>query len=582
MNFFQLSRLTILTTLFCLTQSCVDKPTQKLTVASKSASSKSLHDHCKEFIGDPHVEKISDNVFVAIGFDLANTILIKTTAGNVVIDAGISPKTSSKTREALAKFAPGRTHTLIMTHSHIDHVGGASAWVDGKTDIWATDKFPAHFLKQYSVFQPVEALRAKRQYGFDISHDLVPCTGIGPTPNISAAINSGARLPTKTFSGIKKLEIGGVAIELQEAPGETHDQLLVWLPKQKILMPGDNFYRAFPNLYTIRGTSPRPVGQWIESLDLMRRLEPEIVLPSHTKPVLGSTEVQTALRQYRDGIQWVYSSTVRGTNQELPIEQIIKNAALPPELANSPYLKEYYGQVDWSVRGILSSNLGWFDGNAANLYALSPAEAAQQEIELMGGYKKVLRTASKANKKGEYQWAVHLLNKLRLAEPDHKRSKTTDEQLSLAYQELGESQANSNGRAYLLQSAHEILNGQEDPLQPNPDEGILDSIPLETFMKRMSYRIKPDADRALNESVVIHFTDTGTKYFVTIRNGIAEIALNKPFPGSAEPIAEMRVTSKTWRQVALKKISPVKAIATGEIEIDGKISYANFMRNFQL
>jgi alkyl sulfatase BDS1-like metallo-beta-lactamase superfamily hydrolase len=45
--------------------------------------------------------------------------------------------------------------------------------------------------------------------------------------------------------------------ELVEAHGETHDQLFIWLPRQRVLMPGDNYYRAFPNLYTIRGTTPR-------------------------------------------------------------------------------------------------------------------------------------------------------------------------------------------------------------------------------------------------------------------------------------------------------------------------------------
>jgi len=46
-----------------------------------------------------------------------------------------------------------------------------------------------------------------------------------------------------------------------------------------VLMPGDNFYKTFPNLYTIRGTAYRDVTQWVDSLDKMRRLHPEHLAP---------------------------------------------------------------------------------------------------------------------------------------------------------------------------------------------------------------------------------------------------------------------------------------------------------------
>lgn len=52
-------------------------------------------------------------------------------------------------------------------------------------------------------------------------------------------------------------QVGEEVFELVEAHGETHDQLFVWLPRQKALLPGDNYYQSFPNLYTIRGTSAR-------------------------------------------------------------------------------------------------------------------------------------------------------------------------------------------------------------------------------------------------------------------------------------------------------------------------------------
>lgn len=38
---------------------------------------------------------------------------------------------------------------------------------------------------------------------------------------------------------------GGVIFELYHAPGETVDQLIVWLPQERTLLPADLFYAGF-------------------------------------------------------------------------------------------------------------------------------------------------------------------------------------------------------------------------------------------------------------------------------------------------------------------------------------------------
>ena len=68
-------------------------------------------------------------------------------------------------------------------------------------------------------------------------------------------------------------------------------QMGVWIPSKKVFLPGDDFYKTFPNLYAIRGTVPRSVIAWIESLDKMRCLNPEYLVPSHTRPIFGQKEV---------------------------------------------------------------------------------------------------------------------------------------------------------------------------------------------------------------------------------------------------------------------------------------------------
>ena len=77
--------------------------------------------HCKAYIGDPRImEIIDDRVYLAIGYDLANTILIKTSEGNVVIDVSMNPKRARQVRDDLeAQAGKDFIHTIIYTHSHV-------------------------------------------------------------------------------------------------------------------------------------------------------------------------------------------------------------------------------------------------------------------------------------------------------------------------------------------------------------------------------------------------------------------------------------------------------------------------------
>ena len=261
--------------------------------------------HC-ELIGPARVEQISEHVWAAIGYDLANEILIHTPEGNVIVDTLMSPKRGEAARKALLASAPGGPiKAIIYTHSHIDHIGGASIWMDDNPQIWAAANFVEYFYKQYQVFLPRDnprqaSVRRPCLIGrSSLQRHRPPYRYQGRTGG------AGIRLPTQTFSGSKALSFGGVTIEMMEAPGETPDQLIVWIPQDRTVIAADDFYGAFPNLYTIRGTTPRPVDDWIRSIDKIRGLKPEHLVPCHTIPVKGEKEINTTLTNYRDAIQWV-------------------------------------------------------------------------------------------------------------------------------------------------------------------------------------------------------------------------------------------------------------------------------------
>lgn len=541
-----------------------------------------LTQHCRDSIGEPRVIEVTPNLFVAVGYDLANTIVLKTPHGNVVIDAMMSPERAREAKAELAKKAPGPTKALIYTHSHVDHIGGASVWLDEGTEIWATERFRDHFIKQYGVFQHAERVRGIRQFARHIPEESLACSALGRRPDFTKTVGGGIRLPTKTFSGKTSFEVGGVTVELVEAHGETDDQLFVWIPSEKALMPGDNYYQAFPNLYTIRGTRPRPVDAWISSLDSMRVRQPEHLLPSHTIPVSGAQNVQQRLTDYRDAIAWVRNHVVQSANGGKRLSEIRETAALPEHLASKPYLLELYGQLDWSAEAIYSNELGWFDGHAEHLYTPKKSAATAKEIELMGGRPKVLSEAERALKSGEPRWAVHLLDKLLLTAPSDDERSAVQSKLSEAHRAVAKGVYNTNGRGYLLQTAFEYTSPKRERFKPQINEQLLAEIPIRSFFDIMQTRLKTHEAMNVHETLEVAFTDLATSYFVTVRRGVVEVSEGKALPGTPKPVATLRTTTMTWKHLALGKENPVSAIASDKLEIDGSaLAVRAFTERFQ-
>jgi alkyl sulfatase BDS1-like metallo-beta-lactamase superfamily hydrolase len=543
-----------------------------------------LEEHCREMIGDPRIERISEHVWLAIGYDLASTVLIRTEEGHIIVDPGMSPVRAKTVKEALLKAVPAAPiRAMIYTHSHIDHVGGASVWVEPETEIWATEAFADHFFKQYGLFIAAETVRAGRQFGLHIPKSDLPCGALGPRPDLGAAMAGGVRLPTRTFSGRKVLTAGGVTLEMIESHGETHDHLIVWIDADKTLIAGDNFYWSFPNLYTIRGTSPRPVDSWIGSLDEMRRRSPEHLVPMHTRPLHGRDAIAAVLTEYRDSIQWVRDEAVRGANRGEGPDALAEKIKLPPHLAGKPYTRELYGQVNWSVRGIYDTNLGWFDGGPDKLYPIPVQEAAAREVALIGGPQRILVLADQAIAEGNPRWSIHLLTKLRVSGlTGAGLDAALLNRLALSYEKLAAGLVNTNGRAYLLESAHELREGPTALATPKMGPEVALEVPLSVLFSQMAVRLKPDNTMDVHESAHFIFPDENRRFVVTIRRGIAEVVEGDPLPGTPEPVAVLVTDAGTFRLMALNLLNPLTAFNEGKTEIRGSaLGFIVFMNRFR-
>ena len=185
--------------------------------------------------------------------------------------------------------------------------------------------------------------------------------------------------------------------------------MIVWLPDQKILFSGDNWYHAFPNLYAIRGTVYRDYQKWADSLGLMADLAPEVLAPGHTKPVFGTDRVAEVLTTTRDAILHVMRHTATGMDEGLSHDDIAATITLPEDLKDKPWLQEFYGRLDWSARAFATGTLGWYDGNPTHLGTLSSTDRAQKMAELSGGVEALMTAAQNTD---DLQWRLELCDHL--------------------------------------------------------------------------------------------------------------------------------------------------------------------------
>jgi len=416
--------------------------------AQEFAGREKLRAHSVEFRRE--VIKVTDGVWVAVGFSDANSVLIEGEGGSIVVDTTSDVEDAKAVKAEFARLSTAPVRAIILTHSHPDHTGGAG--------VFAGSDHPEILAHQLFVDRVPDVGRNGRdggdQFGAALPEALFINAGTGlefgrhPAPTAYVA-------PTRTFSGDRlELTIAGVRLQLLHTPGETRENVAVWLPDRRVLLPGDDFYKSFPALYAIRGARLRPIDQWIASLGLMVDLGADYLVPGHTRPVLGSINVRAALTTYRDGIKSVLDQTLEAMKKGERPDELVQHVALPPMLADSPYLQEFYGTVAWSVRAIYADYAGWFDGNPTKLFPMPQRDRAARVIELAGGREQVISRARRALADKDFQWVAELADDVLAIDEgnlDAKRLKAA------ALSELGERQISALARNYYMSAAQYLL-----------------------------------------------------------------------------------------------------------------------------
>lgn len=500
----------------------------------------SIHPELREHtrLYDKRIEKVGDCVYVAIGYGLANIILVEGDAGVVIVDTGETIAQAEEVLAAFRKITPKPIAAVVLTHHHADHVLGTSVFVppsdQGRVPIIAHESLVRRYVDETGVIAELQAIRSAHMYGALLgpADKEGGNNGIGPYLGRGAA---GFVAPTQTFAESLDVTLAGVRFEMRWVPSEAESEIALYLPDKRVLLSAEVVQdHTFPNIYTIRGARYRDPMQWVRSLDRLREFHAAAMALQHGPPVVGEAEVERVLTVYRDEIQFVHDQTVRYMNKGLTAQEIANVVELPPHLeGEKPWGRPFYGTVKHSARNIYGGYVGWFQGDPVELDPTPPVEQARRLVALMGGRDKVLEAARRAFTDKDDHFAAELATYLiRIdksdMEPRHLKA--------AAFRRLGYAQINANWRNYYLVAAMDLDDQLPGHLYQHFAAKMLGtamkSLPAESQIASLPSRLRAEA--TLDEDVVAGVRYAGEKepFRLHLRRGVVEVS-RRPIEGAA-------------------------------------------------
>ena len=239
----------------------------------------------------------------------SNSAFVVTDEGVLLFDTGSSTTIGRALRQAIAGVTDQPVRWIINSHAHGDHWLGNAAFSDTVQAIYAST----------AVADRV------RSDGKDWVANFARMTG-------GATGDSTVMPPDHPVDARTELRLGGSRFVLfpsndSHSPGD----LVLWLPEQRILIPGDVVYSD-----RMPSTNHARLDNWIAMLDEFLALEPVAVIPGH-----GGLTDGTGVERLRDLLQTLRTAVLRGIEEGLSDYEMLRhvNAALAPFKRHYPGLE---------------------------------------------------------------------------------------------------------------------------------------------------------------------------------------------------------------------------------------------------
>ena len=237
------------------------------------------------------------------GVPHGNAWAIAAGSGVVLIDTGYhEPGSMAQLERAMAQVNLRVQHVRLVacTHAHSDHWGQAAPICEAAgCELWM---HPNHAHGTRGADDPDAALAARLEIG---RQSGVPEAALDRyAERFSQGMPSGiARViePDRPLVDGVEIETDLGTWRVYETPGHAPSHVCLYQPERRILISGDHVLGRI-SLYYDYGWTPDPVGEFLNSLDVVDRLDARLGLSGHGRPfvdVHGHIEGSRALVKAR-------------------------------------------------------------------------------------------------------------------------------------------------------------------------------------------------------------------------------------------------------------------------------------------
>jgi len=259
---------------------------------------------------------------------ISNAGVIATPAGAVVIDALGSPVLARELISEIRRVTGQAVTHVVLTHYHADHIYGLQEFRKAGAKIIA-HAAAREYLNSDTAASRLAQSRIDLAPWIDAQTQLVPAD--------------------EWLDGPRDLIVGGMRVLLRPVgPAHTPEDLVVYLPAEKVLFAGDLLFRG-----RIPFVGQANSGQWIRALDTVLGFGAEVVVPGHG-PL--STSARQDMELTRDYLAHLRATMGKAARELEPFE-------------------EAYRQADWSRFEQLPLFRAANRMNAYNTYLLMEQEA---------------------------------------------------------------------------------------------------------------------------------------------------------------------------------------------------------------
>ena len=308
-------------------------------------------------LSTPSVAQSAPDVHVAQSYDFADFAFIETSAGVVAIDAGTSPDRVLAAMADLGLQDHAPVSHLILTHAHLDHVGGTAAVRGPDTQVIAAVRVPGRSGAPAPLERPALLHRNRCQPRLDVK-------------------------PDRLISEQTSLVVGDTEFVLIPVRGgETPDALMVYLPASGLLFVGDVIMPYLGVPYTPEGS---PEGL-LEALRYINELAPRQLLAGHT--TLTDNFYDRGFAGLEPALTELHEFTLDRIGENMLLPSILDLGYLPASLRDHPAaVVAYLVSRDCFIARLYHQRTGYWQPDGQGIDPRSPEERAAA-LDLLAGEK---------------------------------------------------------------------------------------------------------------------------------------------------------------------------------------------------